>query len=235
MPSQSLQQHLKNAGYDLLDGPIRNHKPLQIWLKDPFSRPELYYADLLHAFSSPVTLQVKKDASLAINNEMKNNYAFNIGLTIVEELLQSIGLQPIDLASNLEAGKKLSISYKNAMTQVVPVGELTHFLSQADFIHPNPVLLRHANRNNLLLITGVVTAEQLVVEMQLDKKMSAKMMTALNKNAKQQIGFSGTKNNILKMVAGNGRFPIAVKVSRLDFDRGQFSGLKLVSDQRDLF
>jgi hypothetical protein len=235
MPTQSLQQHLKNAGYDLLDGPIRNHKPLQVWLKGPFSRPELYYADILHAFSSPVKLQVKKDPSLAINNEMKNDYAFKIGLTIVEELLQSIGLQPIDLAGSIESGKKLSIAYKNAMTQVVPVGDLTHFLSQADFIHPNPVLLRHANRNNLLLITGVVTAEQLTVEMQLDKKLNAKMMTALNKNAKQSIEFSGTNNKVLKMVAGNGRFPIAVKVSRLDFDKGQFSGLKLVSDQRDLF
>jgi len=52
MPTTSLQQHLREAGYDLIDGPIRNHKPLQLWLKDGFSQPELYYANILHAFNS---------------------------------------------------------------------------------------------------------------------------------------------------------------------------------------
>jgi hypothetical protein len=41
---------------------------------------------------------------------------------------------------------------------------------------------------------------------------------------------------ILKMEAeGNNLFPIAVKANRIDFDKGQFKGLHLVSDGRDLF
>jgi hypothetical protein len=31
MPTTSLQHHLREAGYDLIDGPIRNHKLLQRW------------------------------------------------------------------------------------------------------------------------------------------------------------------------------------------------------------
>jgi hypothetical protein len=37
------------------------------------------------------------------------------------------------------------------------------------------------------------------------------------------------------MVAGKGRFPIAVKASRIDFDKGRFNGLGMVSDGRDWF
>ncbi len=43
----TLQQHLRDAGYDLIDGPLRNHQLLQLWLKKGLSEPELYYADLL--------------------------------------------------------------------------------------------------------------------------------------------------------------------------------------------
>jgi hypothetical protein len=37
------------------------------------------------------------------------------------------------------------------------------------------------------------------------------------------------------MVAGTERFPIAVKASRIDFDKGRYKGLTLVTDGRDLF
>ena len=235
MPNTSLQQHLSTSGYDLIDGPIRNHKPLQIWLKQGLSQAELYYTDILHAFSSPVKLPITKDPSLSINDKHKNDYAFQIGITLVQELMQSIGLPALDFTTSINAGKKVSISYKNAMSEIVPIGDLTDFFSKADFIHPNPVLLRHANRNNLIVITGVVTAEQLVAEMETDFKISSKVLNALKKFAKDKIDFSTSKNNTLKMVAGSGRFPIAVKASRIDFDKGRFNGLGLLTDSRDLF
>jgi hypothetical protein len=235
MPTTSLQQHLRNSGYDLIDGPIRNHKPLQIWLKQGLNQAELYYTDILHAFSSPVKLPITKDPSLSISDKHKNDYAFQIGITLVQELMQSIGLPALDFTSTINAGKKVSISYKNALSETVAIGDLTDFFSKADFIHPNPVLLRHANRNNLMIITGVVTAEQLVAEMETDFKITSKILSALKKNAKDKIDFSISKNNTLKMVAGSGRFPIAVKASRIDFDKGRFNGLGLLTDSRDLF
>jgi hypothetical protein len=141
----------------------------------------------------------------------------------------------VDFSACIGGGKKVSISYKNAITEVVPLGNINDFLSKADFLHPNPVLLRHANRNQLLIVTGVVTAEQLVAEIETDSKISSKMMSALNKNAGNKIEFSSSKNNIVKMVAGTERFPIAVKASRIDFDKGRYKGLTLVTDGRDLF
>lgn len=235
MLNTSLQQHLREAGYDLIDGPIRNHKPLQLWLKQGLNQAELYYADILHAFSSQVKLRISKDPSLSINDTHKNDYAFHIGITLVQELMQSIGLPPVDFTASINVGKKVSISYKNALSEVVPLGDLTDFLSMADFIHPNPVLLRNANRNNLLVITGVVTAEQLVAEVETDFKINSKVINALKKSAKDKIEFTTSNSNTLKMVAGNTRFPIAVKASRLDFDKGRFNGLGLVTDGRDLF
>ena len=235
MLNTSLQLHLRDAGYDLIDGPIRNHKPLQIWMKQGLNQAELYYDDILHAFSSPVKLRVTKDKSLSINDTHKNDYAFQIGITLVHQLMQSIGLPAVDFTTAIKAGKKVSISYKNAISEVVPLGELTDFFTKADFIHPNPVLLRNANRNNLLIITGVVTAEQLVAEMETDFKINSKLLGALKTTAKNKIEFSTSRNNTLKMIAGTGRFPIAVKASRLDFDKGRFNGLGLMTDDRDLF
>lgn len=235
MPNTSLQLHLRNAGYDLIDGPIRNHKPLQIWMKQGLNQAELYYDDILHAFKSPVKLRVAKDKSLSINDTQKNDYAFQIGITLVQELMQSIGLPAVDFNAAIKTGKKVSISYKNAISEVVPLGELTDFFTKADFIHPNPVLLRNANRNNLLIITGVVTAEQLVAEMETDYKINSKLLSALKKTVKNEIEFSISRNNTLKMVAGTGRFPVAVKASRLDFDKGRFNGLGLITDNRNLF
>jgi hypothetical protein len=37
------------------------------------------------------------------------------------------------------------------------------------------------------------------------------------------------------MTAGLGRMPIAVKAGRIDFDKGQFKGISLITDGRDLF
>ena len=235
MTNTSLQAHLQNAGYDLIDGPIRNHKPLQLWLKDGFNQAELYYESILHAFASPVKLKTTKDPALAVDDKYKNDYAFQIGLTVVQEMLQSMGMQPIELSAAFQSGKKVSVSFKNTMTEMLPIGLLTDFFSQADFLHPNPILLRHANKNKLLLITGVVTAEQLVVEMDMDLKLNSKLLAGLKKSNKGKIEFSTSRNNTLKMVAGAARFPIAIKASRLDFDKGRFAGLSLVTDGRDLF
>jgi hypothetical protein len=89
MPNTNLQQHLSEAGYDLIDGPIRNHKPLQLWLKQGFNQPELYYTDILHAFNSSIKLRPTKDPSLSISDVHKNEYAFQIGLTLLQSWMQS--------------------------------------------------------------------------------------------------------------------------------------------------
>jgi hypothetical protein len=235
MPPTSLQKHLKKAGYDLIDGPIRNHKPLQIWLKQPFNPAELYYENIQHAFQSKVKLKLEKDPGLFFDENTKSDYSFNIGLTLIKEAFQSMGLPPVDLEAYFQSGKKISISFKNTISEAVPMGNLIEYLQKADFLHLNPVLLRSANRNNLLIITGLITAEQLVVDMETDTKLTNKEILAIKKATNNKIDLSITKNKKTRMLAGQGRFPIAVKAGRIDFDKGQFSNISLLTDTRDLF
>jgi hypothetical protein len=42
----NLTKTLRHQGYDLIDGPLRNHKLLQLWLKRPYNEIQLYYAHL---------------------------------------------------------------------------------------------------------------------------------------------------------------------------------------------
>lgn len=235
MPQISLQKKLAAAGYDLIDGPLRNHKPLQIWLNQGFDPAELYYEHILHAFKSKVKLELKKDPSLVVDETLQSNYAFNIGLTLVKEIFQSLGLPPIDLDSNFQSGKKISITYKNAFSEAIPIGDLIRFFQNADFLHPNPILLRNANRNRLLIVTGIISAEQLVVDWDADTKFTSKQLLALNKSLQNKVDFSLGKNKNVRMSAGIGRLPIAVKAGRIDFDKGVFSNLGLVTDSRNLF
>lgn len=235
MSRTTLQQRLSQSGYDLIDGPIRNQKPLQIWLKQGFDPAELYYEHVLHAFRSNIKLSLEKDKSLVVDEKLQSNLSFNIGLTLVKGIFQSMGLPPIDLDTVFQSGKKVSISYKNAYSEAVPIGKLIEFFQQADFLHPNPVLLRHANRNRLLIITGIVSAAQLEVEWDTDAKLSSKQLLALNKSAKNKVDFSLTKNNKTRMTAGVNRMPIAVKAARIDFDKGMFRNVDLITDGRDLF
>ena len=85
-----LTNYLGKAGYDLVDSPVRNHKPLQLWLKQGFNRPELYYETIHHAFTCNIELKVGEDKSLAVDNDKKDEYAFNIGITMLDELLKAI-------------------------------------------------------------------------------------------------------------------------------------------------
>ena len=88
----------------------------------------------------------------------------------------------------------------------------------ADFMHPNKRLLKNANRNNLLLITGMLTA----------KTEFSKLF-----NGKFESGHA-SENKLVMSANDIGLFPIAAKVHRIDFDGGQFVNTTLLSDRRNL-
>lgn len=231
-----LTNYLRKAGYDLIDGPVRNHKPLQLWLKQGFNRPELYYDSIGHAFVSDVHLHVKEDAALSVDGSKKQAHAFNIGITLLDNVLKSIGLSSLEVATKIKQGKKVSISYKNAVTQSVTLGAITDYFIKADFLHVNPILLNNANQNNLLLITGVVFAQQLVVDIDTSLAIDNKWITSIKKELKGKMDISVNNQEKLKMVtSAKDYFPIAVKASRLDFDKGKFKGLIQVTDNRNFF
>lgn len=231
-----LTKYLRDQGYDLIEGPVRNHKPLQLWLKKSFDEIQPYYSDINHAFKSDFKLVEQVDSSLSINTTKKDDYSFNIGISILEELLKSIGLGTFELSSTIKSGKKVTISYDNAVTRIVPIGDIETYLINADFRHPNTILLRNANRNNIIIITGVVSAQSLVVDIETDFDLDSELITSLNKIVNGKLEFSLSSQQSLKMISQSGNyFPIAVKANRLRFNRGVFTGYNLVSDNRNWF
>jgi hypothetical protein len=231
-----LTKYLRDAGYDLIEGPVRNHKPLQLWLKQAFNAAELYYTDINHAFTSSVQLTILEDPALSVDTTKSDEYGFNVGVTLLEEILKSIGLGNFELSAKVKSGKKVTISYDNSVTKVIPVGEITNYLSGADFKHPNPVLLNNANGNNILVITGAVLAQNLVVDIETDFNLDANLVATLNQAADGKLEFTMKSQQKLKMVSsGSNFFPIAVKANRIDFDKGVFQGITLVTDNRNFF
>ena len=231
-----LTKYLRDAGYDLIEGPVRNHKPLQLWIKTNFDEAQLYYKEISHAFSSSVQLTVTEDPALSVDTTKSDEYGFNIGVSLLEEILKSLGLGNFELSAKVKSGKNVTISYDNSVTKVIPLGEITDYLSSADFKHPNPVLLKNANRNNILVITGAIMAQNLVVEIETDFSIDANLVANLNQAADGKLEFTAHSEQKLKMVSsGSSFFPIAVKANRIDYDKGVFKGLALVTDNRNFF
>jgi hypothetical protein len=232
----NLTKTLRKQGYDLISGPIRNHQLLQLWLKTPFNDVELYYAHLDHAFTSTVALKSIENPSLQIDATIKDTYGFNIGMSLLQELLNSLGLGAFELSLEVASGKKISISYKGAITREVPIGELENYFSNADFKHPNKALLRNANRDQLLLITGVLFAKNLVVDIETDVAIDPDLIVKLTDLVAGELNFSKQGSHSLQMVSsGKSFFPIAVKASRVYFDKGHFEKTYLISDNRLFF
>ncbi len=231
-----LTRLLRNQGYDLIDGPVRSHKLLQLWLKRPLNETQLYYSTIGHAFKSDISLTKIENQALSINANTKNEYKFNIGISLLEIILNSLGMGSVEISSKIQSGKRVVISYDNAVTNEIPAGDLESYLAKADFIHPNPNLLRNANRNNILVLTGILKAHQLIVEIETDFTVNGTLLTDLNQVVSGELVFTKTNNNNIKMVAKSpGQFPVAVKANRLDFDKGLFKGISLITDNRSFF
>lgn len=231
-----LTAYLREQGYDIIEGPVRNHRTLQLWIKQPFNEIQLYYKNIDHAFKSEVQFTEVTDQAMSINSSKKDDYAFNIGISYLEEILKSIGMGNFEISAAIKSGKKVTISYDNSFTRVIPLGEITNYLASADFRHPNPVLLKNANRNNLIVITGIVFAQNLVADIETDFDLDANLVADLNKAADGKLDFKKEQGQSLRMVSsGSSNFPIAIKANRIDFDKGVFKGLKLVTDNRNFF
>ena len=232
----SLTQHLKNQGFDLIGGPVRNHKLLQVWLKREFDRIDFLSSDVNKIFTSNVALTEIEDPAMSVTYAQKDEYKFNIGITILEDILKSLGLGSFEISAKLQGGKKVTISYDNSITKVVEIGDVSSYFANADFKDANPVLLKDANRENLFVITGMIFAKNLSVDIETTFEIDANLVASLNGAADGKLDFSRTDVRELKMVSsGSNAMPIAVKAHRLVFNKGVFKNLRLVTDTMDLF
>lgn len=231
-----LTSSLKKVGYDLIDSPVRNHKLTQLWLKKDFDNIQMYYDQLNYAFVSNVNLPVYTNNALTVTSTTKNEFNFNIGITVLDDILKSIGLSNIDISAEIKSGKSVSVSYDNSVTKEIEIGALESYLYNSDFLHPNNILLNNLNKNDVIVVTGVLFAKNLIVEIDTDFNISAELKAKLTEIVDGKIDFSNSTEKKLKMTAETGDYyPIAVKANRLDFDYGKFKKHLLVTDNRNFF
>jgi hypothetical protein len=231
-----LIKHLSKSGYDLIDGPIRNHQPLQLWLKQGANRPELYFEHLSQAFKNTNELVVDENPTLNVDATQQVEHDFTAGLTVLKELMQGIGGTPFDISTGIQTGQKISIKYKDAYTASVAIGQLTSYLSESSIEDLNENFIHHLNANQVLLITGVVFAKQLVMDVSTDRDIDLTWVAKLKAAKDPKLSFSLENKRQLKMTtSGTKAFPIAIKASRLDYDRGEFKRMRLVTDNRNFF
>ncbi|MEY3085943.1 MAG: hypothetical protein RL037_2162 [Bacteroidota bacterium] len=164
-----LIKHLSKSGYDLIDGPIRNHQPLQLWLKQGANRPELYFEHINQVFKNPKELVVDEDPTLNVDATQQVEHDFTTGLTVLKELMQGIGGTPFDISTGIQTGRKISIKYKDAYAASVAIGQLTTYLGESRIEDLSESFIHHLNSNQVLLITGVVFAKQLVMDVSTDR------------------------------------------------------------------
>jgi hypothetical protein len=209
-----LTNNLKKAGYDLIDSPVRNHKLTQLWLKRDFDKIQMYYDQISHAFVSSINLPVYTNNALKVTSSTKNEFNFNIGITVLDDILKSIGLSNIDMSAEIKTGKKVNISYDNSITKEIEIGALESYLSDFDFLHPNNLLLNNLNKNDVIIITGVLFAKNLIVEIETDFNVSAELKAKLTEIGSGKIDFSNSTGNKIKITSETGDYyPIAVKAN----------------------
>ena len=232
----NLIKYLQKSGYDLLDGPIRNHQPLQLWVKKGANRPELFFEHPKDVFESAEELIVYQHPVLNVEASRQIDHDYEVGMALLKDMMQGIGGTPLNLTAGIQRGKKVSISYKDAYTSSITIGNLHSYFNQSHLQLSDESFIRHLNNNQVLLITGVVFAKKLEFEISTEQDLQMDWVAKLTLAKDPKLSFSIESKNKLKMTThGTKDFPIAVKASRLDFDQGKFNGMRLVTDNRNFF
>jgi len=229
---------LRGQGFDYIDGPVRNQSVLQIWDKKDFNKNTLF-GMLNSLFKSPIKLIPYESQSLLVNYSSTVEYNINVGITALEELLKTADFASLGLSAKINSGKSVSIAYDNAKTVDYSYADISNFFynKKTDFKYSNPELLKQANRNNLLLITGMLYAKNLEVHIKTTTDLDSNLGVELTKLANSKINFAlaNSKEIVMKTDLGTS-FPIAVKAFKLKFDKGRYVSMRLLTDHRgDLF
>jgi hypothetical protein len=231
-----LASALKSNGYDYIDGPTRNHKILQLWRRRAFNAVDFAYDDVKHALNSPISLDIISDPALAVVSSSSQDFKFNIGLTFLKNVLEKIGAGKANLEVKITSGTKINISYEDSFSETVAVGQLNAFFKQADFTHLNENLHRDLNRDNFIIISGVIYAQNLKAKIESDLELTADLQAELLNVTDGKVSLQKVKESTLQLTADLGKnFPIALKYNRIKYGHGNFKDLPLLSDSKQWF
>lgn len=232
----SLSKTLKNQGYDLIDGPTRNHAIKQLWIKDPWDKVEVLYDHVDHAFLSPVELKAPSVSGLDLVYSQKNSFSFNIGMSVAKLVLDALGIDGLSLTTSIKKGKTVDISYSGSVSKEIPLGRIQEFFSAADYHHNNPLLLRNLNSNNVLFISGILSAKHLRIEIQNDVEFDLSIEGNINEVVDGKLEAKLVSKKKLQLTSsGETIFPVAIKAHRLRYRKGEFIDAELITDNRDFF
>jgi hypothetical protein len=121
----SLVKLLRGQGYEMIDGPIRDHKVLQVWIKKGINKP--FSAGMINEiFSSPVQLISQESPALYVNSSETVKYDIGADITGLEELLKSANLGNLGLSAKIKGGKEAAVGFSNAKTVFIRSGLLFH-------------------------------------------------------------------------------------------------------------
>jgi len=232
----ALEKFLSDQGYDLIEGPVRAADIRQLWLKKSFNEVEILEKDIDAVFNSPQVLDVQESKALNVNSSLKDTFQFQIGASVLDDRLSEIGLGDADFTSKFKSGKSISISYDEAFVKELYRGQIERYLERADFKYKSRLLLKNLNRNNVLIISGIMYAKNLITEFESSSDIDADLEAELNAFGEGKLKFNKTSHKKMRMEAGDGNpFPIAIKAHRFRYRNGRFINLNLLTDNRDLF
>ena len=232
----SLSKSLKDQGYDLIEGPTRNHEIKQLWIKDPWDKVEILYDQVDHAFSGSVNLSAKPVNGLDLVFSKKNTFNFNIGMSVAKVILDSLGINGLALSIAVKKGKKVDISYSCSVSREITLGNIQEFFSTADYYHNNPLLLKNLNRNNVIFISGILSAKNLRIEIENDLEFDFSIEGQINQAVDGKLEAKLISNKKLQLTStGDSIFPVAVKAHRLRYRKGEFIDAELITDNQDIF
>jgi hypothetical protein len=214
---------LKNEGYDYIDGIIRGHKPLQLWRDRMSDEPKFLADHISHVFNSDVKLNEVVNPGLNVNSTMKLENSFNIGLTGLDRILNSLGIGSLGLSSEFKSGKSMSISFNDTIAKEYGLEEIDSYLFDADLVHPNPQILTDLNRDNVLILTGVIYAKNFEVILESSVNLKAEVEANIKNIVDGKLIYERKSESSIKLsAAGVDYFPIAVKAIKVVYRHGRF-------------
>ena len=231
----SLERKLREANYELIDNPIRNKRELQLWVNKLMDKPTLYCEHINDIFRNSMELTPLHSPGLSINSSDVKTHQFTTGISLVKNVLDKMNLGKGDIDSIIKTGRSVQISYDKSEVPEYPKYMLEKYIIESEFDRNNHLLKEDLNRDNILLISGMVYAKNFSAKIETNFDITTTIEADLKQilNSKVEVGV--TDKNILMIKAEDEeRIPIAVQIFKLRFKRGEFKGMRLITDKLNL-
>jgi hypothetical protein len=226
----NLTRLLRKDGFDLIDGSVRNHKLLQIWKVKATDSLQLYADHIDKIFDGRTYLNADPEPSLVlpIDSTKVDTYNFRTGLFMLNPLLKALNLGKLDVRGSVTKARRVNISFDQTDLLEINPEEVDSYIYDADV--RRDLYLKDLNRNNYIVITGLMRARKLVVEIESKTENAIELNAEIKDAIDGNIQFNSSGDRKIRMEHEGEPFPVAVKAHRIHFDKGQFVNTVLVTD-----